>query len=450
MEALEYYNNSLLHGGIAVGRISEVYPFERLCGVHIIQGTPSLVGRYYPRAQWGSLDANPEGDESSTVPRVGSIGLVFVLCGQAIVWGFIKPTTRKNGARTGKEYSELGEGDKIFSTSSGNRIVLKTSGLIELYSGENLKSLFFPKGGIWSTICEEMQVRTDGGNLFWRTIDPALNTTVFLQEYRKDLARTSIIYDEIGFVDATTIKRSTMGVGVPGVVGVPAPLYEYTMDITGKEIKKFGPGGILTVTSQPTGEFEIKNAIGTGSLSPAGDWKIQNAIATAEMTAAGDVNILNAVAEAHLASTGDIEIKNKTFSVTATAAGDIEIKNPTVTVTATATGDIEIKNPIADIKVDASGDYELSNATCKMIMKSSGELEFSGPVGKLKIDAAGKIGLGGPAAELFSLIDQFLDAFIKQPALCMTPVGPSGPLLPPAMVTLTTIKTLLALIKGSV
>jgi hypothetical protein len=69
---------------------------------------------------------------------------------------------------------------------------------------------------------------------------------------------------------------------------------------------------------------------------------------------------------------------------------------------------------------------------------------------KLKFDNLGKMALGNSSAELLDITDQFLDAMIS--ATVIIPGGSSAgtyPLDPATIASLNTIKTLLALIKGT-
>lgn len=121
-----------------------------------------------------------------------------------------------------------------------------------------------------------------------------------------------------------------------------------------------------------------------------------------------------------------------------TTSGDCIVQSNTATVdsgaiTMQSKGDILLKGPLGELEIAQTGEINLKNA-----------------IGTIKVDATGKIGIGGPAAELLDLLDQFLDAFINQAQLVMTGVGPSSPLLPPALTSLIQIKILLQLIKGSV
>lgn len=62
----------------------------------------------------------------------------------------------------------------------------------------------------------------------------------------------------------------------------------------------------------------------------------------------------------------------------------------------------------------------------------------------------GQVALGSAAVELVDQVIKICDALTSGSPLVTTGVGPSSPLLPPALIQLTLVKTLLTTIKGSV
>jgi hypothetical protein len=425
--------NRLLSSGLALGRITAVDPAKRFCTVKTFFGEPGLIDLSLKKVQWLSTDANPEGDESTSIPRVGSTGLVFFVAGHPFIWGYFKAVDRVKGAVTGKEPSDLNEGDKVISTVGGNRIVVKASGVIEVHSKETLKTIYYPKDGLLSDICQAYQHKSDGGTISWKIIDRA-NNTLCKKEYRKDLARTSIVFEETGYVSATVTKRVSIGPGVPGIEGVVVPVYKMEQDVTGKTTVEIGLAGTgLNVEATPLGGFSMKNTLSGVTLSETGDWEIT--------TPSGKISI---------DALGNIEASNQIASATLSAEGDIEVSNAIATQSISATGDILIDNGVATASMAVAGDIKVNNAIASFEATASGEMTLKNAVGTLKVDSAGKFGIGGPAAELLDLFDQTLDAFINQTQLTMTGTGPSSPLLPPAMTNLIKIKTLLTSIKGSV
>jgi hypothetical protein len=149
-------------------------------------------------------------------------------------------------------------------------------------------------------------------------------------------------------------------------------------------------------------------------------------------------------------TTYEIGLAGTGVSVELDPTGKASIKNILASAEISEAGDINVKGPVGSISVTNSGAIEVKNAVATISASDSGDIEISGPIGKFKMDAQGKIGLGGPTAELLDLMDKFLDAFINQTSLCSTGVGPSGPLMPPAMTAIMEIKTKLMTIKGSV
>ena len=178
--------NTSMTSGVALGRIVSVDAKKRFCRVKTFFGDAHLVDKDIPVCQWLSLDANPEGDESTSIPRVNSTGLVFFVAGEAFIWGYFKATTKDKGATTGKEQSNLNEGDKIIATVAGNKIILKANGVVEIQSKETLRTIYFPKEGLLAHLCEAYDIRTDGGSMTWRTTDELLNQTLFQGLYKRE------------------------------------------------------------------------------------------------------------------------------------------------------------------------------------------------------------------------------------------------------------------------
>lgn len=425
--------SKLQSSGMAVGKIISVDPVKRFCEVQTIYGDPGFNDRHLAQVQWLSTDANPEGDESTCIPRRGSMGIVFFVSGVPYIWGYMKATDPTKGAVTGKEPSNLNEGDKVISTVGGNRVVVKANGSIEIFSKENLKQIFFPKTGLLSSITRNWMHKSDGGTITWMNINDA-NQTLWSQEARADMARTSVVLEQKGAVSATVVKRVAIGPMVPGDTDIALPVFEQTVDRLGTVVGMVG-------------------TVGTGStyeLSALGGLKWANNIAQVIVSETGDIEASNKIAKITATSTGDLEVSNKAGKATISSTGAIEVSNKVAKFTAADTGDLEISNKVGKATISASGAVEVSNKIGKITVTDSGEIEIANKVGKLKIDPSGKIGLGGPAAELLDLFNQELDVYINAPSVCMTPVGPSGPLLPPIIVQLKLIQGFLKSIKGSV
>lgn len=79
---------------------------------------------------------------------------------------------------------------------------------------------------------------------------------------------------------------------------------------------------------------------------------------------------------------------------------------------------------------------------------SGGSVVVDAQGAKLNL-GSGKVAIGAGPCELIDTVIKFMDALLTSPSLCTTGTGPSGPLSPPAAVTIATLKGLLTAIKGS-
>lgn len=97
------------------------------------------------------------------------------------------------------------------------------------------------------------------------------------------------------------------------------------------------------------------------------------------------------------------------------------------------------------VKVVTDKDIKMEGKKCEIKAK---EIAMDGGGGKLSLKS-NKVALGSSSAEVVDSIITMIDTFLNAPTLVGTGVGPSGPLLPPAKVELTMLKTKLNQIKGS-
>lgn len=281
------------------------------------------------------MDSNPQGDEATSIPRKGSTGLVFFIDGEPFIFGFFRGMSSEQGAGAvgGNEYKGV-EGDKVFSTIGGNRIVIKRSGLIEVKSKETLKRIYMPTDSQLIDICRNYKLMADGGFQKWTTTSP-LNTTKYAAEYRMNMARFFVLYDEIGNVDATTVFRRTAGAAFPAVEGVSASVFKHEIKITGENTLQITPpGGIggVNVSIKPTGAISI----GTGlapinqfalDVSPDGSTTVSvNKQGTVTIDKLGAIKAENKLGSIALSEVGDIDIKNKLSSISMSAAGKFKVQ----------------------------------------------------------------------------------------------------------------------------
>jgi phage gp45-like len=379
--------------GFAFGRITEVFAKERYCTVVTFLGKGSLNDNYIPRCQWVNLDSNPEGDESTSIPRKNSIGLVFYVDGEPFIFGFFKPLSRNAATVTGDEPAKLIEGDKVISTVAGNKITVKSNGAIEIVSSDTLRRTMIPKGSAIFDLCRRYQLRTDGGTIDWGS-DPITQLTVHKAEYRRDLLRTFIMTEDRGGVDLTTVWKRQVGPAVPGVLGVQLPSFTETISNLGVyELQisppspvgtpigirtKISPDGSYNFKSGPIPNFEL-------DISPTGAAKVA----------------VNSLITINLSATGALEVKNPTSKLSLTESGDIEVSNPLVKVNALATGDFEISAPGGTVKISNAGEMSFTALQkVKIDAKAGIDVQSLGPVNleakaPVKLKALGTIELDG-------------------------------------------------------
>lgn len=400
--------------GICMGRITNVNIDTRLCRVKTFFGPSELLDLDLQNVQWVNVDGNSDGDESGSIPREGAIGLVFFIEGEPYIFGFIKPLNGTKGAVTGKEaVTRLVRGDKLISTKSGNHIVIRSNGSIEIVSKETLKTIYIPTDSRIIEVCRNFNFKTDGGYINWEAKGPAaLGQELFTQEFRKDLARSFIVVEERGAVGASTIYRTSIGPGIPGVPGVPAAVYKFEVDVTGKASLAIGAGVPVM-----TADVGIDGSISVVSFS---NIKVDSRLGTVDITAdVGDITTY--------AKLGGVHVKSD--------AGDITAK--------TKAGNVEVQTTAGNVKVGAT----------------AGTIEMAGSLAKLKL-SKGKVGMGGPAGELLAELEKLAQAVIDESTAAAvhvhpTAVGPSGPPTTAAnFVAVTTaataIKAIVTLLKGGI
>jgi hypothetical protein len=319
------------NGSIAFGRITKVYPEERLCEVKTFMGRGSTDDNHLPKCQWISGDSNPDGDEAGTIPRVNSYGLVFYISGEPFIFGFWSPT----GTAGSRE--PLNEGDRILKTVGGNKVILRAHGEIEIQSTPTCRTFYFPDQSLINTLCRNYELRADGGTVDW--INDGAGATLYRRELRDGVERTNVIIEERGSVDGTLISRTSMGAGAD--VGTDAPVWTHSVAVDGTtELFVRAPGAV-------TGYKHTIKPDGTSKLDVAGKTTI-----TIDQSGETTIDI----------GPGKVTLSMKPDgSVTLTTAGKMDV---------TASGKVTIKG--ANIDLDGGGGLE------KVLTTPSAVSQFTG------------------------------------------------------------------------
>ena len=265
--------------GIAMGHITRVYPESRTCEVKTFAGNPENCDNHIPSAQWLSLDAHPDGDESTSIPKSGAMCLVFFVSGQPFIWGFLNPINSSGGAvNTEQELSQkevLNEGDKAMKATAGNRLILRDHGEVELVSTETCKIMLFPEDEeLISIICKNYELATDGGLIEWKINES--DKTKYTAQYNNDLKESHALIDEIGTVDDDTeelIFRRTVlndtGEVFSETINTDGEYMQFIRErlkddgflrsVTPDGTEKIVIGGKLVIEKKPDGSMTVKS-----------------------------------------------------------------------------------------------------------------------------------------------------------------------------------------------
>lgn len=325
--------------GICYGRITKVYPEERMCEVKVF-GRPGMQSdTSIPKCQWISADANPDGDESSTIPRINSYGLVAYVDGEAFILGFFRPLNAKGTANVAGDQEELNEGDKVIKTVGKNKIILRASGEIQVESTRTCRTIWFPERHLLNVLCRNYEFRTDGGTVDWTHIDENSETTdtVKREEVRDNINRSNIVLTETGTVQrgSPTIYRRQFGQGVDGD--------DITAVVHTTEIKNTGETDIFV--RAPNQEEGFKANIKPSSettVNIAGKVKLN-----IQPTGETDLNV-NDKANIHISPSGEtlIDVGPGKSTILMKASGEIEVTTSTK---------VKVTSPKVELNGAASG-----------------------------------------------------------------------------------------------
>lgn len=402
-EANSLFRKSI--NGIAIGRIEEMDPTKRLATVKTFMGPTELSDRDIPDCMLVFPDANTQGDEFVSMPRKGTIGMVFFVGGEAFFFGGIKPwnategdpSESDEGTYLGTEVETLEQGDKLIGTRRGNHISVKANGNINVVSVLNLlQRTYYPVGKIMRDICDTYIRSWKGGEKTQTTLDPIIQTALDYEENRRDFYRTFVMVTEKGAIGVDGIYRRTMGGGLPAIPGVAIPVYEETLSVTGNKKMQIAPGGLPTVSVEYGFEGSAKVTIGAlqnfvAEVGPTGEFSI-------------DVNKLLNISGSAL---GDIEVKGPIGSVSMDKTGNIEASNAVGSLALSDKGDFGVGNAVGTLLMDASGNFELAGATHTMSM-NNGDILIQEAVGGALSLSKGKVALAAAAGELMETLIEIM------------------------------------------
>ena len=350
--------------GVCLGQITKVFADERLCEVRTFSGAGSLNANVIKKCQWLSWDANPKGDESTNIPRRGSLCLVIYVDGEPYIIGYLRGLNGKLGAVTGKEEPCV-EGDKVLSNVGGNKIKLSANGLIEFVSKATLKVLMFPTTSLLNILCRNFQMQSDGGYVEWSSQDDT--STLYTGNFRNGLANTFVVQEQKGFVTSDIMRRVAVQTGVGDL-----PVYEETIALTGEVVRTVGAPGVPmhTFTQDATGAFSTETNTYKAAVEATGAFTIENGAGNGmslSVDPVGAISLTNGAGNGlslSVDATGAIDLSNGAgngFTASVAATGDTDLTfGPTVTASISSSGEISLETTAFQLSVSSSGNLTIT------------------------------------------------------------------------------------------
>ena len=422
--------------GMAYARVLSVSADKRSCEISTFGA--GLSDKYFPEAQVVSMDTGRAGDEFISIPRRGALCIVTILGCQAYIVGFIRPNSVSGAPIWGNEL-QLRQGDKLLGTKAGNRLTIRSNGLIEAVATKGgLQTIWSPSDDSITELCSNKITTVSAGKESWET---DLYTTLCKHRrlYKKDVAQTSVIIEERGhtagfspegLADIILYKQS-MGTLPPGLSDIPITQFYREVDIFGVRktyigatsagvtfgFEKIEDGFLsqLTYNIGPSKQVHLEANGITGDVmldlfklinlemkpSGGGGVILKTPLMSLEIEPSGAYKIINGVGTLPGAEVS---------SVSVSASGGFVFKNPTAEASIAESGDIAIKNKSVEVGITATGDTSVTNTSKAYTIEataSGGITATEKGKGSLKL-SGGKVALGGASAELLDLFSQVL------------------------------------------
>jgi hypothetical protein len=379
--------------GVAMGRITKVYAAERQVEVKTFFGAGSLNDNHIPKAQWLTADGHPDGDESGSIPRVGSMCLVHFINGEPFVHGMLKPLSKKGSAvrdSSDTELEELSDGDRVFKTNGYNKIILRANGEIQIQSTEGCRTLLSQENDLINHICRNYEFYTAGGYDEWLEIDPDKNLTNRTIEYRDNgLERTNVMIDEFGTMvdESEFFYRRSLGPGGPDA-GITNTVYTETIKPSGERdvlisTADSDKGYHLNIT--PDGETQLNIADSLNlNVKPTGEvlLDINEGNLNLNLKPSGET-LLN-VADKHkyhVYPSGKTELNvADQYKYTVLPSGEVTMEVSSgafkLNITPIGTCTISAGKGAVQVELTAAGTFSLKSSSGASIVAGSGQIEL--------------------------------------------------------------------------
>ena len=431
-----------LNGRTALGKVVQVDVPNRRCHVKTIGLKGKTDDQDLPDVQWISASLGDDGQEDTSIPRVGSTGVLVYINHEPYLIGYFRPlppadADKDPNAVEDPEEGLLNAGDKVLRSIGGNRIILRSGGTVEIESNKLCRTYWIPSANLISTVCGNHELETDGGHDFWDR-DQGTDDTVRERLAWDNLEPSSAVRIQEGATDAGGIYRRTSG-PLDDNQEISEPTYDQQIDALGSMLEKvalsvfkqIGPNGNAYASG-----IDINNKQASFS-TPSG-----HTVVFDDSDADGSISIIH--------KTGaSIQITGKGDIILQTGSGHtVSFANAAVGLTSKDGGTVSVSDKV--VISDSSGGQIITLDGNSVNITASKTVIVSAPSVLVQ---GGSIDLGNNPSfhgVLYENLKAVFDAHIHP-----TAVGPSGPALPPntmalvELVPTTSVKASFVKVRGN-
>jgi phage gp45-like len=245
-----------LNGKTCLGRVISVDINSKRCRVKTMGLKGSTDDLDLANVQWHQSSAHPEGDEDTTYPRVGQLGIITFMNSEPYISGWFG-AIQGTGDDPRPTKEPLREGDKVIATIGGNRIILRSGASIEVESTKLCRTYWLPTRNLITTVCQDWELETDGGLLFWGRDGDTDDTSYEFFAWDNAKAPTCGLEVDIGTTESGAMWDMTVG-KLDGNNDISEKLFNAKIEKDGKTTINIGPGK-FTLEITPDGKVTMFN-----------------------------------------------------------------------------------------------------------------------------------------------------------------------------------------------
>jgi phage gp45-like len=188
------FNN--LGGKTCFGRITSVNSTARTVSCKTIGLVGATDDQYLHNVKILHLAWHPEGDEETYIPRIGAYGVILFINSEPYIVGYY-PLSNSEGEDQRSNFEALQPGDKVIKTVGGNKITLRSGGVVQVESTLGCRTYWIPSQELINTVCRNLEIEPAGGYMHWK-LDPDTNDTLMKFVAYNNLEVSTVIQAEIG------------------------------------------------------------------------------------------------------------------------------------------------------------------------------------------------------------------------------------------------------------